>query len=133
MKLKNPPPRNARLTKKLALEVLSVLKEIDYKIFMPRVLDRPSNSMDLKWVRDIEDRVIAIEAHLNTWKDNEKKSRGWSKPKARPRRNCDRFETADEALLYYKTKLPENNPYKGSVFKYIEWLFATTKESEVTE
>lgn len=73
MKLKNPPPRNARLTKKLALEVLSVLKEIDYKIFMPRVLDRPSNNMDWKWVRDITDRVIAIEAHLNTWKDNEKK------------------------------------------------------------
>ena len=74
MKLKNPPPRNARLTKRLGLEVLDVLKEIDYRIFMPRILDRPCNNMDWKWVQDIRDRVIAIEAHLNTWKDNEKKA-----------------------------------------------------------
>lgn len=73
MRLSNPPPRNARLTKKLGREVLSVLNEIEHKIFMPRILDRPANKMDWKWVRDMEDRVCAIRAHLNRWKDNEAK------------------------------------------------------------
>ena len=75
MKLNNPPPRNARLTKKLGLEVLSVLNEIEQKVFMPRILDRPSNGMDWQWVRDIQDRVCAIRAHLYRWKENEAKKR----------------------------------------------------------
>ena len=70
MALNNPPPRNARLTKKLALEVLSVLNEIEYNVFSPRILDRPANGIKWEWLRDIQDRVCAIRAHLNQWKDN---------------------------------------------------------------
>ena len=48
-------------------------------------------------------------------------------------RNCDRFATEEEALRYYQDHVPENSPYKGSVFKYITWLFALADPNEETK
>jgi len=48
-------------------------------------------------------------------------------------RNCDRFATEEEALHYYQDHVPENSPYKGSVFKYITWLFALADPNEETK
>lgn len=73
MKLKNPPPKNARLTKKFAYEVHAVLKELEYRIFMSRILERPANGVDFKWRCDIQDRVTAICAHLYSWREGEKR------------------------------------------------------------
>lgn len=73
MKLPNPPPKNAKLTKKFAYEVHAVLREIEYRIFMSRILERPANGIEFEWRCDIQDRVTAICAHLYQWKEGEKR------------------------------------------------------------
>lgn len=81
-KLPNPP-KSKRLTKKVGLECLAILNEIDRVFFDSRILEIPClwdrmreatrvEDPD-KWVREMHDRVIAACANLWAWRDEEVK------------------------------------------------------------
>ena len=79
-KLPNPP-KSKRLTKKVGLECLAILNEIDRVLFDSRILEMPclwdrmreatrTEDPD-RWVQEMHDRVIAACANLWAWKDEE--------------------------------------------------------------
>lgn len=92
-KLPNPP-KSKRLTKKVGLECLAILNDIDRVLFDSRILEGPRMSVMLRdatkwycadtnrdsagwscadaWVRDMHDRICAARANLNTWHEAEK-------------------------------------------------------------
>lgn len=68
--LKNPPPRRVRLTKRLGYEALKLLKYIDFRMTMTK------DMLDFQdWKRSVSDDMCAVLANLNTWWDQEKRSR----------------------------------------------------------
>lgn len=52
-----------------------MLNEIDQKIFMNRLLDRPSLNVDHKWIWDMRDRITACRAQVNLWHYEELRKR----------------------------------------------------------
>ena len=75
MKLKNPPPRRPRITKKVVREARQVLNEIHTQLFTLRRLDLPVLKLPDEWRFDMSDRLCALCAWLNTWEANERKAR----------------------------------------------------------
>lgn len=79
-KLPNPP-KSKRLTKKVGLECLAILNEIDHVLFDSRILEMPylwdrmrevTRTEDPgRWVQEMHDRVIAACANLWVWRDEE--------------------------------------------------------------
>ena len=74
MKLKNPPPKRPRITKKVVREARQVLNEIHTQLFTLRRLDMPALAVPDEWRSDMSDRLCALCAWLNTWEDNERKA-----------------------------------------------------------
>lgn len=74
MKLKNPPPKRPRITKKVVREARQVLNEIHTQLFTLRRLDMPALAIPDEWRFDMSDRLCALCAWLNTWEDNERKA-----------------------------------------------------------
>lgn len=69
-KLKNPPPKRVRLTKRLGYEALKLLKYIDFRMTMTR------DMLDFQdWKRQVSDDMCAVLANLNAWWDQEKRRR----------------------------------------------------------
>lgn len=69
-KLRNPPPKTVKLTKKLGYEVRKFLRWLDYRIMTTR------DMLDFQdWKRQAQDDLCDILANLNTWWDNELKKR----------------------------------------------------------
>lgn len=67
-KLKNPPPKRVRLTKRLGYEALKLLKYIDFRMTMTK------DMLDFQdWKRSVSDDMCAVLANLNTWWDQEKR------------------------------------------------------------
>lgn len=69
------PPKSPRLTKAWAREVRSLLTELDYRLFISRLLERPSLGLKDEWLWEMRDRMCAVLAQVNTWHDNELKER----------------------------------------------------------
>ncbi len=67
-KLKNPPPKRVKLTKRLGYEALKLLKYIDFRMTMTK------DMLDFQdWKRSVSDDMCAVLANLNTWWDQEKR------------------------------------------------------------
>lgn len=75
MKLRNPPPKRPRITKKVVREARQVLNEIHLRLFTLCRLDMPALRLPHEWLSDMSDRLCALCAWLNTWEDNERKAR----------------------------------------------------------
>lgn len=81
-KLPNPP-KSKKLTKKVGLECLAILNEIDRVLFDSRMLQAPALWITLNkatggkpggpdaWISEMHDRIIDARANLNAWKDAE--------------------------------------------------------------
>lgn len=79
-KLPNPP-KSKRLTKKVGLECLAILNEIDRVLFDSGALWRPDMWQTIglaigdknvnKWLQELHDRIIDARANLWAWKDEE--------------------------------------------------------------
>ena len=97
-KLPNPP-KSKKLTKKVGLECLAILKEIDHVLFDSRILEMPCLWDRMReatrvedpdrWVQEMHDRVIAACANLWVWKDEE--ARKAKKQKASRQRKQGRY------------------------------------------
>lgn len=100
-KLPNPP-KSKRLTKKVGLECLAILDEVDRVLFDSRILEMPclwdrmreatkTEDPD-KWVQEMHDRIIAACANLWVWKDTEaRKAKTAKKQKASRQRKQGRY------------------------------------------
>lgn len=71
-KLPNPP-KSKRLTKKVAVEAMRILGELDYKLFSNRILERPALGIPHEWLQETKDRISACRANLHAWHDAEMK------------------------------------------------------------
>jgi len=79
-KLPNPP-KSKRLTKKVGLECLAILNDIDRVLFDSRALWRPDMWQTIglaigdknvnTWLQELHDRIIDARANLWAWKDEE--------------------------------------------------------------
>lgn len=69
------PPRSPRITKALLKECRWVLNTIEWTLFLNRKLEAPALGIPDEWRSEVNARMIACLAHLNTWWDNEKKRR----------------------------------------------------------
>jgi len=69
------PPKSPRLTKAWAREVRSLLTELDRKLFMSRLLERPALGLKDEWLWEMRDRMCAVLAQVNTWHYEELKKR----------------------------------------------------------
>jgi len=74
VKLRNPPPKRPRITKKVVREARQVLNEIHAQLFTLRRLDMPALNLPDKWRFDMSDRLCALCAWLNTWEYNERRA-----------------------------------------------------------
>ena len=74
MKLRNPPPKRPRITKKVVREARQVLNEIHTQLFTLRRLDMPALAIPDEWRFDMSDRLCALCAWFNTWEYNERKA-----------------------------------------------------------
>ena len=80
-KLSNPP-KSKRLTKKVVIECLAILNEIDHALFDNMALWRPDMWMQIgiasktndvnAWLHKLHDRIIDARANLNAWHEAEK-------------------------------------------------------------
>jgi len=80
-KLPNPP-KSKKLTKKVGLECLAILNDIDRVLFDSMALWRPAMWMTIgiaaktddvnTWLQELHDRIGAARANLNAWHDAEK-------------------------------------------------------------
>lgn len=79
-KLPNPP-KSKRLTKKVGLECLAILDDIDHALFDSRALWRPDMWQAIglaigdknvnTWLQELHDRIIDARANLWAWRDEE--------------------------------------------------------------
>ena len=80
-KLPNPP-KSKKLTKKVGLECLAILNDVDRVLFDSMALWRPNMWMTIgiaaktgnvnAWLQGLHDRICAARANLNAWRDAEK-------------------------------------------------------------
>ena len=70
------PPRSPRITKALLKECRWVLNTIDWTLFLHRKLEAPALGIPDEWRMEVQERMTACLAHLNTWHDNERRRRG---------------------------------------------------------
>lgn len=69
-KLKNPPPKRVRLTKKLGYETRKFLNYLEFRLMTATSL------LDLRDLRQqCADDLCALRAHWNTWWGQEKRER----------------------------------------------------------
>ena len=69
-KLRNPPPKRVKLTKKLGYEALKLLRYIDFRMTMTR------DMLDFQdWKRQVSGDMCAVLANMNRWWDGEKQKR----------------------------------------------------------
>ena len=69
-KLRNPPPKRVKLTKKLGYEALKLLRYIDFRMTMT------TSMLDFQdWKRQVSDDMCAVLANMNRWWDGEKQKR----------------------------------------------------------
>lgn len=61
-KLRNPPPKRVKLTKRLGYEALKLLRYIDFRMTMTR------DMLDFEdWKRQVSDDMNAVLANMNMW------------------------------------------------------------------
>ena len=72
-KLPNPP-KSKRLTKRVGLEAMRILGELDYKLFSSRILERPALGIPHEWLQETKDRISACLANLYAWHEAEKET-----------------------------------------------------------
>ena len=61
------PPKSPRITKALLKECRWVLNTIDYTLFLHRKLEAPALGISDEWRTEVQERMTACLAHLNTW------------------------------------------------------------------
>ena len=54
----------------------SLLTELDYRLFMSRLLERPALGLKDEWLWEMKDRMCAVLAQVNVWHDNERRKHG---------------------------------------------------------
>ena len=78
------PPKSPRITKALLKECRWVLNTIDYTLFLRRKLEAPALGIPDEWRDEVQERMTACLAHLNTWIIEERKK---AKRRREERRN----------------------------------------------
>lgn len=85
-------PKSKKLTKKVGLECLAILDDIDHALFDNRALWRPDmwqtiglaigDSNVNKWLQELHGRIIDARANLRAWKDAEARKAKWRRKNA---------------------------------------------------
>ena len=61
------PPKSPKITKALLKECRWVLNTIDWTLFLHRKLEAPALGISDEWRTEVQERMTACRAHLNTW------------------------------------------------------------------